>query len=393
MRRAATETVYYAELFREIKFDAAKDFGFDDFAKLPILERENLAEAGEKIITKAIPREKLLKDSTGGSTGKPAEIFLGAEELGWKESGVEFAFEKIGVSAGAKTAFLWGHHLDPQAADNFRQRFRSFLTNTRYFDCFRLSPEILRKYHEEFEKWSPDCIVAYASALAQFAEFLRENNLRPRSYPKICFVTGAEKLYAEHRRAIEEVFGAKPICERYGARDFGAVGVQTNPQKNLDYEIDWAWGLVEPETDAENSPILVTKLHADGMPLIRYRTGDVGKFPAGSRPGHPAFLLREIVGRELDRIWLKDETWVSGAEFPHLLKSFAVREYMLIQSADYSVELQIVPKDGFDEKQRQEILRTVEANLKNLPVNLNLVEKIPRTRANKWRPVISEVKK
>ena len=75
----------------------------------------------------------------------PTEIWLGAEERGWKESGIDFSFEKIGVAAGAKIAYLWGHHLDPQAADNFRDRLRAFMTNVRYFDCFRLSPEILTK--------------------------------------------------------------------------------------------------------------------------------------------------------------------------------------------------------------------------------------------------------
>lgn len=392
VRRAAQETDYYADLFKQTGFDAEANFSFEDFSRIPVLERENISEAGEKIITKNIPREKLLKDATGGSTGTPTEIFLGAEERGWLESGIEFSFEKIGVPAGVKTAFLWGHHLDPQGADSFRDRLRSFMSNVRWFDSFRLSPEILQKYHEEFERWSPDCIVAYASALGQLAEFLRENNIRPRNYPKICFVTGAEKLYPEHRRIAAEVFG-KPAHERYGGRDFGAVGIQTHPQKNLDYEIDWAWGLVEPETDAENSAILVTKLHADGMPMIRYRTGDVGKFPPGSYPGNPTFILHEIVGRELDRIWLKDKNWVSGAEFPHLIKSFAVREFVFVQSEDYSVELQIVPKNDFDEKQQREILQTIQANLKDLPVNLKLVEKIPRTKANKWRPVISKVKR
>ena len=393
LRRAARETDYYAELFRQVGFDAETDFSFEDFARLPVLERKNVAEAGQKIISKFVAPEKLLKDATGGSTGEPTEIFLGAEERGWKESGIEFASEKIGVRAGAKTAYFWGHHLDPQGADNFRARLRNFVTNVRWFDCFRLSPEIFRRYHNELEQWSPDCVVAYASALGQFAEFLRENKIRPRNYPKICFVTGAEKLYPRHREIIEEVFGGKPVHERYGGRDFGAIGIQTNPMKNLDYEIDWAQALVEPETAAENSPILVTKLHADAMPMIRYRTGDVGKFPAESRPGKPIFALREIVGRELDRIWLTGEKWITGAEIPHLLKSFAVREFVLTQAADYSVELEIVPKKDFDERQQQEILQTIRANLPDLPVNLKLVEKISRTRANKWRPVISKVEK
>ena len=391
VRRAATETLYYQELFQAIGFDAKADFSFEDFAKLPILEREDIANAGEKLISDAIPRNQLLKDATGGSTGTPTEIWLGAEERGWAESSLDFAFEKIGVSQGEKIAYFWGHHLDPNATDNFRDKIRSFVTNARYFDCFRLSPEVFEKYHAEFEKWSPDCIVAYASALGHFAEYLKEKNIRPKNYPRNCFITGAEKLYPKHRQAVEEVFG-KPVYERYGGRDFGSVAIQTNLHKNLEFEIDWALAMVEPETDAENSPILVTKLHADGMPMIRYRVGDIGKFPQESKSGHPTFQLREVVGRELDRIWLPDGRWISGAELPHLLKSMSVREFMFVQAEDYNVELQIVPTNEFNEEHRQEILQIITANLQGLSVNLKQVETIPRTKANKWRPVISKVK-
>ena len=392
VRRAAAETDYYQRLFHKIGFDAQADFSFEDFARLPVLEREDIANAGEQLITKAIPRDRLLKDATGGSTGTPTQIWLGAEERGWAESAIEFSFEKIGVPAGAKTAYFWGHHLDPQAADGFRDRARSFVTNVRYFDCFRLSPEVFEKYHNEFEKWKPDCIVAYASALGHFAEYLKEKNIRPKNYPRICFVTGAEKLFPEHRRAVEEVFG-KPVMERYGGRDFGAAAIQTNTRKSLEFEIDWAWALVEPETDGEDSPILVTKLHADGMPMIRYRTGDVGKFSPESKSGEPAFRLQAVVGRELDRIWLPDGRHIHGIELPHLLKDFPVREFMLVQAEDYSVELQIVPKNGFDAGDESAIARTIAANLDGLAVNLKQVERIPRTKANKWRPVISKVKR
>ena len=392
VRRAARETDYYRELFERVNFDAQADFTFEDYAKLPILEREDIHRAAEKLVSRAVPPDEIRADSTGGSTGTPTEIKLGAEETGWKESGVDFSLERVGISKGAKIAYFWGHHLDPGAADNWRDRLKNFAENIRYFDCFRLSPEIFRRYHHEFERWQPDCIVAYATALGHFAEFLAENDLRPKNYPRTCFVTGAEKLSVAHREIIERVFG-KPLHERYGGRDFGGAAIQTNPATNLDYEIDWAWALFEPETTAENSPILVTKLHADVMPMLRYRVGDVGSFPANARPGQPTFHLKEVVGRELDRIWLPDGRWIMGAELPHLLKSTATREFMFIQHEDYSIELQIVPKEDFSDAHRTEILRTVAANLENLPITIKTVGEIPRTKANKWRPVISRVKK
>ncbi|HYG08453.1 MAG TPA: hypothetical protein VD835_00635, partial [Pyrinomonadaceae bacterium] len=151
--------------------------------------------------------------------------------------------------------------------------------------------------------------------------------------------------------------------------------------------------LVEPETDGEESSILITKLHADGMPMLRYRVGDVGRFPRASRPGHPAFVLHEVLGREADRIWLPDGRWITGLQMPHMLKDYPVREFMFLQRPDYSVELQVIPQNNFGEDARRSILETVEANLPGLPVSLALVQSIPRTKANKLRPVVSEVKR
>ena len=392
LRRAARETTYYEELFQKIGFDAESDFSFEDFAKLPILEKEDVQNAGGELVTNNISREKLKKDATGGSTGTPTQIWLGCEEMGWKESGSDFAFELFDIPKGAKTAYFWGHHLDPQASESLKDRLQTFMTNIRWFDCFRLSPEIFQKYHEEFEKWSPDVIVAYAGALGHFAEYLKENDIKPQNYPNKCFVTGAEKLFPEHRKTIEEVFN-KPVHERYGGRDFGQLGYQIEPNKNLEFTMDWAWALVEPETNEGNSSILITKLHADGMPMIRYRVGDVGKFPKNSKSGHPAFKLKEVIGRDLDRIWLPDGKFIHAIQLPHLMKDFPVKEFMIIQEENYDVEIQVVPKNGFDSKDETKILQTVRANLADLNINLKKVEKIPRTKANKWRPVLSKVKK
>ena len=70
-----------------------------------------------------------------------------------------------------------------------------------------------------------------------------------------------------------------------------------------------------------------------------------------------------------------------------------MREFMFLQRPDYSVELQVIPQNNFNEDARQSILETVAANLPGLSVSLALVESIPRTKANKLRPVVSEVKR
>src|SRR5438552_326618 len=46
LRRAYKETAFYRERFNRAGFDPRADFSFDDFACLPILEREDLRNAG-----------------------------------------------------------------------------------------------------------------------------------------------------------------------------------------------------------------------------------------------------------------------------------------------------------------------------------------------------------
>jgi phenylacetate-CoA ligase len=390
LRRAQRETIYYRELFRQAGFDPMCDFSFEDFSKLPILERDIINREARSLMSSAIAPELLLREATGGSTGKPTEVWVGPEEKGWRDGATETFMRRIGVPSGTRVAYFWGHHLDPVKSDSLRERCYAFATNVRWFDCFRLSTEVLEAYHREFAQYGPACIVAYSSALGQLAEHLLERGYKP-DYPTRCLVTGAEKLMPHHREAIEAAFN-RPVHERYGARDVGCMGFQVNPARSLSYEVEWANIFVEPETDEPESPILITKLHADGMPMIRYRVGDIGLFAHGSRPGHPAFHLEEVLGRETDRIWLHGGSWVHGIQLPHLMKDYPVQEFMFVQRADYSVELKIVPKNGFGQDSRNSMLKTIAANLPGLNLSINLVDEIPRTKANKLRPVVTEVK-
>lgn len=391
-RRAAAVSPYYSGLFKEAGFDPTSNFTFGEYAKLPVLSRETIHDQGSQMVATDIPATRLLKDATGGSTGAPTEIFLGPEERGWKESGSEYQFGQIGVPRGTRTAYFWGHHLDPNASDSLRTRIRSRLLNESWHDCFRLGPDVFEKYHAEFTVRRPDCMVAYAGALGEFAEYLLERGIEVRDYPGTCFVTGAEKLDPKHRVAIERVFG-KPVHERYGGRDFGTIAFQLEPQINHEFTVDWAWAMIEPESEGPESNVLVTKLHADGMPMLRYRIGDIARFQDEDRPGHPSLRLREVIGRTLDRIWLPSGNWVHGTEFPHMLKDFSVREFVIIQNEDLGLEIRLIPKPGFTDTERSRILETVRSNVEGLEVRIDLVDHIERTKANKLRPVISKVKR
>lgn len=386
VRHAYAHTPYYRALLDEMGWDPRADFGFDDYARLPVLERGPVRERAAEM--RALPLDGLREDSTGGSGGEPTRVWRGPRELGWGESAGASFIRRIGVPPGTSTGLLWGHHLDPVASDAWMDRARDWVDHVRWLDCLRMSPAVLRAHHAALQRWRPACVVAYAGALGALAEHVLASGDTPR-YPGRCFVTGAEKLHPHHREAVAHAFG-RPVHERYGSRDAGLIGFQVDPEHTLDFEVDWANLLVEPETEGGRASLLVTKLHADGMPMLRYRVGDIARFPAGSRPGHPCFVLHEVVGREADRLWLPGGGWMDGLGFPHLLKDFPVREFQVAQARDLDVVVRVVPLPGFTAEVAERIRGLVMANLPGVAVSVQAVDEIARTRAGKSRPVTSE---
>lgn len=389
VRGAFDTTPFYRRLWREAGFDPRHDFGYDDFARLPVVTRADLQDAGADVLSAAVSPRDRRRDATGGSTGRPLVIWTGPEERGWRASGSETFFRRLGVPTGTRTALLWGHHLDPVARGSLAARLVDAAANREWLEAFRLSPERLLDYHHRLQAARPACIVAYASALADLAAVVAEAGGGAPGYPRRCFVTGGEKLHASQRELVERVFN-KPVHERYGSRDVGNMAFQYRRSADALLEVDWALVHLEPATGDAVAPIVATKLHGDAMPLIRYAVDDVAEFPPGSRPGHPALTLRAVLGRAVDRIVLPGGAWVHGHEFPHLLKDFPLRDYQVAQGRDLGVEVRLVPRREFTPDHRTAIERTLRANLPGLALRVVEVEAIARTAANKWRPVVSE---
>jgi phenylacetate-CoA ligase len=390
VRHAYSSTAYWREVLDSEGFDPRASFGFEDWSRLPVLRRETVQTRLADMVSRVVSADYSRPNATGGSTGQPVHFYMGPEEIGWRRSGVEFSMRRIGAPQGARRAMLWGHHLDPVTRDSLRSRVLDAAANRRWFDCLRLSPDVMDRYDAELRKYRPRCLIAYASALASFAEHLERRGGERPNYPTGCIVTGAEKLHVHQREMIERVFN-RPVYERYGSRDVGDMGFQYDAADPNKLNVDWALVLLEPEHEGPEAPVIVTKLHGDATPMLRYSIGDWAMFAAGARPGHPAYEIGGVLGRANDRVALQDGSWVHGIHFPHLFKEFPVQDYQVHQAADFRVRVLLVPGREFTSEHRRLIEANLAANLRGLEVTSDLVDAIPRSKANKWRPVVSEV--
>ena len=111
------------------------------------------------------------------------------------------------------------------------------------------------------------------------------------------------------KRAIEAVFGCK-VYNHYGMTEMGlGGGVDCEAQRGYHLrEADLLFEIVDPFSgermpDGEYGEVVFTTLTRRGMPLIRYRTGDVSRFVPGPCPcGTQLKTLERITHRWAGRV-------------------------------------------------------------------------------------------
>ncbi|NLW91551.1 MAG: phenylacetate--CoA ligase family protein [Syntrophomonadaceae bacterium] len=120
-------------------------------------------------------------------------------------------------------------------------------------------------------------------------------------------------LSADHvsdsiKQVIEKQWGCK-VFNHYGMTEMGlGGGVQCEARTGYHMrEADLYIEIIDPHTgknlpEGETGEIVFTTLTREGMPLIRYRTGDISRFASAACPCGSALKVMEVVkGRACDR--------------------------------------------------------------------------------------------
>jgi phenylacetate-CoA ligase len=103
-------------------------------------------------------------------------------------------------------------------------------------------------------------------------------------------------------------------------------------------------------------------------------------------------VIKEVVGRLEDVVVGPDGRQMVRfhgifVNQPHIIEGQIIQE-----SLDF-IRVKIVPKDSFDETDRADVIHRVQQRLgRRVRVDVDLVTEIPRTKAGKFKAVISKLK-
>lgn len=344
-QRVLRQLAYFKE--HSPYFKGLSVHSFEDFRKLPLMNKEFMMEHFNVLNCVGIDRDEALSLAIDGEkqrefSGKLRGISVG---LSSGTSGARGLFlvsdRERALWAGTVLAKflpkcrLFGHRIAffLRADNNLYETIDSKLIRFRYFDLLRDMEENL----SELSDYSPTLLVAPPSVLLGIARAMERGELRINP-EKVISV--AEVLRAEDAAYLKAQFGLSVIHQAYQCTE-GFLGYVCECGN---FHLNEELVLIEREyLDAHRFVPIVTDFTRQSQPIVRYRLNDILVEKRGHCPcGNPATLIRYIEGREDDVFYFAGIRQKEVAVFPDFISRCViyaeeVQNYKVVQDGSAHV--------------------------------------------------------
>jgi len=353
VRHAGEGSAYYRRAWSNLQLPPVGKFATEDLKRLPLINKETLRAHAEELLSDQFSSGQLIESYTGGTTGIQTRIFMDPEcrinRIG-RQWGV---LQRCGYRPGMRRALIWGVESDllPRTvAASLKSAVRHYAAGDEVLCCTVMNDVLMREYYSRVTRFRPAVIYGYPTAVARFAAFILRERLAPVTVSSV--IVTAERLTDDDRALIRGVFGGD-IFNIYCTREHGCMAFECELHRGLHVDAESAHveivrdGQVVP--NGHSGEIVVTDLCNYGMPLIRYRTGDLGVLSAEPCPcGLSLPLLSSLDGRATDSLVRPDGSVVVGLMLSDLfLGEPSIRAAQFVQERLDSVEVFLETTTGF----------------------------------------------
>lgn len=338
LRHAAATSPFHRDRLAAAGLCADTIQNCDDIRVLPLLDKDDLNQQMDRILSNAFPREQLIQSSTGGSSGVPLTFYRDRDVTAVRRAQDYFFNARLEILPGTKRAWVWGSPIDVSQLASLKARLANFLSERAiYFYSFDAGREAIVAFIRQLQSHRPDAIYAYPNMLAVIAEQIRESGAHVP--PVLRIITTAEPTYDWQRELFRAVFGCDTY-ERYGSREIGTVAAE-GPEHNgmVVFEPTYYLEVLDEQgrTVAGNGmgELVVTDLYNLAMPLIRYRTGDLVRLEAASPAAESSWRrITAVGGRVVDLIIRPDGARIAGEAIIMALRTSGLQQKVqVVQTA------------------------------------------------------------
>jgi phenylacetate-CoA ligase len=298
---SATQVPYYRDLFHKHSFDPAKIA--DDIRYLediPYLTKEIIREQGARMLSRPLSEIPHHVCKTGGSTGLSCHIYYDHAAADYSAAVTLYARERVGkYKSKSELHFACRFPDTPILTEWFtREDFKCFAMNRTNIFFDRLDDVGLSEIWKILRRRKPYLVHAHPSTIYALACFVQKRYGSAKAFA--IFESSGELLEPHQREVIARALQCE-VIDRYGLAELGVMAYQVSGSK-IDMQVFDSEGFAESRIFDGNEgcfeELVFTGYRNYLMPLIRYRTGDLGHISRGDKGA----FLTNVVGRIHDQV-------------------------------------------------------------------------------------------
>ena len=385
---------YYRQKFRKAGITPGDLRSRSDIDSIPTIEKEEIQEHWNEMVSTACSAESLIRDMTGGSTGSPMQFYYDKDRLDSRAGATLRHNRWAGWEIGDRAAILWGAPQDTKVSRKLRDRIRTWIEGrSLLLDASALSEATMADFARDLIRYRPTVLQAYSNTLGLFARYVHAQKIegiRPRG-----IICSAEVLTEDNRRVIEETFGCA-VYNRNGCREFAVIASECGAHQGLHINAENL--LVEAVRNGrscveEDGEIVVTDLRNFAMPMIRYRIRDIGRIKQASCACARGLPLMELVGgRVTDFLMATNGSKVSGIVIAtYVITNIpGIRQIQFVQNEPGAVTVNLVKAPEWTASSVNELTARIRRYLgDDIRLRTEFKDQIPLERSGKYRFSIS----
>lgn len=366
----------------------------DPLEAWPFLEKESVRRAPRDFLSIDRRAWRMFHEHTSGTTAKPLDLW-------WSRATVRYWYALFEARArrwnGVTQRDVWANIGGQLVVPVGRRRPPFWVWNSPmrqlYLSSYHLSPALLQHYFEAIRRYGVTHLIGYPSSLYELALGVLAEGAHQLRMKVV--ITNAERLEPHQRAAISEAFRC-PVRETYGmaeivvaASECEAGGLHLWPEVGI-VEV---WNGNRRCAPGETGEFVCTGLINEDMPLIRYRTGDLGAMGDPEEPcecGRGLPCLKMVEGRSDDVLVTRDGRRVGRLD-PVFKRELRIHEAQIVQESVDRVIVRIVKAEGFSEKDEGAIKDELRDRLGDVEVGFEFLSVVPREPNGKFRAVVCRV--
>ncbi|AGY74696.1 DVU_1553 family AMP-dependent CoA ligase [Clostridium autoethanogenum] len=356
---------FYKEYLKNIEEDDIKSFKY--FEKIPFTLPEHIKQNSNNFL--CVPQRdvaRIVTLRTSGTSGEEKRIYFTEKDLDLTVEFFKYGMQCI-VNKNDRVLVLLPGNSHGSIGDLLKKALKD-IDITCYVQGVLVNPKDTAEFIKEK---GIDCIVGIPLQVLYFSRV--ESETFKANIKKI--LLSADYVPETLIREITHKFNCK-VFTHYGMTEMGyGGGVECEALSGYHMrENDLYFEVINPRTgkvakDGEYGEIVFTTLTREGMPLIRYKTGDIGCFKAGlCACGTFLKTMERVHGRMENKIVIGKNKFLSMRDLDEIILSFEeVINYNVYIEKKNILYIDIAVKD-------EEDFYKLKGRIKNS------IEKIPSVR-------------